>query len=444
MSKPKLNAADKPAIAAAHRSAVELTVAGLKPFLKRSRWIGKTNRYATSSSKRVTSDYKTNNLRQRNLAQYITASAALHANDGWSYLGRSIASLLAGDAHRALHLAYYAELRAAMALLAGAGVGVFDRHHVVVTNVNSVGKLQTRRGTHEIAWLALEQWSRSPNSGPLLAGLISVEGLSLEDWFAPLGGASKLAPQARSWFLQWGMDLRFGMKDRESRNESSYRPDGIPETLTLNATATLEFVRGLWRVLEPRDASSFEQIDRYILRLALEGYFRSIQDREPSNTDAKFVSLIKMTVSAQNLPPQAATLLTRFLLRQVIPQDSAVFRFSSEKPGSATNPFSIVSRAALLLRAATGSCRDVLLNSGLDAAALEFWWKEIGLLRGLWEPGSEPANLTDLWADIRDFVIDANGTPQPGSFSELARTLGDGLHLASTCERVTVWGLAPA
>jgi hypothetical protein len=444
MSKPKLNIADKPAITAARRPAVELTVAGLKPFLKKSRWLGKSNRYATQSAKRVTSDYNGNNLHQRNLAQYVAASSTLHANDGWSYLSRSIASLLAGDAHRALHLAYYAELRAAMALLAATGVGIFNARHVVITTMNSVAKLHTKKGTHEIVWLGLEQWSRSSNSGALFARTISVEGLSLEDWFAPVGGASKLAPQARSWFLQWGMDLRFGLKDRESRNESSYRPDGVPQTFTLKADATLDYVRELWRVLEPRGPSSFEQIDRHILRLALESHFRSVEGKDPSSSDPKFRTLVQSTIGTQSLPTQTAGRLEKFLLRQVEPLDSAVFQFSAERPGSKTDPFSILSRAALLLRAATGSCRDLLTNAGLDTATLAFWWKEIGELRGLWEPGNEPDELTDLWADIRDFVIDAGEVPPPQSFGELARTMAGSLHLTSSCERVAVWGLCPA
>jgi hypothetical protein len=444
MSKAKLDNADKREITAARRLEVELTLAGLKPFLKDSRWVGKTNRYATQSAKRVTNDYARNKLRPRNLAQYIAASSTLHTNDGWSYLGRSVASLLTGDAHRALHLAYYAELRAAMALLAGAGVGIFNRRHAVITAKNSIAKLRTREGTHVIAWLALQQWSRSPTSGALLARLISVEGLSLEDWFSTLGGATRLAPQARSWFRQWGMDLRFAMKDREARNESSYRPDGIPETLALNPADTLEFVRELWRVLEPRDTSHFEQIDRYILRLALETHYRSTTGQNPSPTDPNFRSLISSTVAAQNLPSQTESLLGKFLLRQVASQDSPIFQLASEKPGSPTDPFSILSRATLLLRAATGSCRDLLVRAGLRGTELSFWWNDLGVLRGLWERGNEPEERTDLWADIRDVILDLDDASPPQSFFELTRTLADNLHLTSSLERVAVWGLCPA
>jgi hypothetical protein len=443
MTKATLKTADKPRINSAQRQQVELTTAGLKRFLKKERWIGKTNRYATRPAKRVARDYAHNTFRQRNLAQFVAASATLHANDAWSYLGRAIASLIAGDGHRALHLGYYAELRAAMALLAADGIGIFNARHVVITGKDCTAKLQTKLGTHEVAWLALQQWSQSETSGPLLAKIIQVEGLSLEEWFAPLGGSTKIAAQARAWFLQWGMDLRFAMKDRTSRNESSYRPDGIPETLALDPAQTLDFVRELWRILEPRGPSSFEQVDRYVLRRAIESHFRGTQGKEPSHSDPKFAALVNSLVDAQSFSEHISVLLKKFLLRQAAAQDSRVFELSAQKPGSAADPYSILSRAALLLRAASGSCRDMLAGAGLSTMALEFWWKQVGVDRGLWQPGSEPDDLTDLWADIRDFVADADTAEAPKSFGELAKALGPNVTVSSSCERVGLWSLCP-
>ena len=61
----------------------------------------------------------------------IAISAPLHCVDGWSYASRAIASLLAGDGHAARHLAYYAQLRAGLSLLANLGVGIFNRINFV-------------------------------------------------------------------------------------------------------------------------------------------------------------------------------------------------------------------------------------------------------------------------------------------------------------------------
>jgi hypothetical protein len=445
MTKPKLEDADKPAFAGLSRPAVEITMAGLKPFLRRSTWVGRTNRYAINTIKHITNDYRYNTVRQRNLAQYIAASSVLHVNDAWSYLGRAVASMLVGDAHRALHLAYYAELRATIALLASSGLGVFNRRHVAIDAVNSTAKLATRHGTHQMAWLALAHWSRLPASGDLFARLVSVSGISLEQWFAPVGGASRIAPQAHDWFMQWGMDLRFAAKDRDSRNESSYQPDGIPTTARSSSAEVLEFVRELWLVLEPAGSSTFDQLDRHVLRLALEQHYRGISDKEPTQADPAYLRLVRSCVLAQGLPASASGLMERFLLREVMPEEPAVFSHSRLSP-SVGGPFAVASRAAFLLRMATGSTRDLLTKSGLDRELLAFWWRDVGG-RGLWAD-AEPGELTDLWADIRDLLADTENLQEldPSaveSFGALRQSLRDAFSVASSYERVGLWALLP-
>jgi hypothetical protein len=445
-----LSANDRAAINALLRSQMELTTAGLKPFLKRSTWIGKTNHYAQDVVGRLDAALPTTVERKRNLAQYIAASVALHSNDGWSYLGRSVACLLAGDTHRALHLAYYAELRAAMSLLAGAGIGIFRNKHFIVPTANTTAKLGSGQGTHPIAWLALEEWSLQPVSGSLFAQLIRPEGRSLDEWFHGQGGAGALAPQAKAWFMQWGMDLGLATKDRDARNESSYRPDGVPTTWELNAKDGLEFVRDMWNILEPSATSSFEQIDRHILRLAMERYYAGLSGRAASNTDPAFVALVKAIVSAQSLASATEDRLIDFLLRHSAPDDPLIFQYSVVRPGTPqTDAFAIMSRAVLLLRIATGSAHDLLYQAGFDAAALSFWWQKLGEARGLWKPGSPPAALADLWADIEAGLreVEAIEGDDPATFETIngvAYGVFGGLNVLASHERVGLWGLCPA
>jgi len=147
----KISKADRPVIRKIRRSDVEQTLAKLDPFLTRSRWLAKTNRYSINTIKRLTSDAKTS-LHGKELAQYISASAILHCADGWSYLGRAINCLLKGDPHRVVHLAYYAELRAALSLLACEGVGVFKNVHFVIDAPHNVRTLPSKPHTHVAAW----------------------------------------------------------------------------------------------------------------------------------------------------------------------------------------------------------------------------------------------------------------------------------------------------
>lgn len=449
MKNPKLQQPDKLMIRGLSRADVELTVAGLKPFLERSKWIGSTNHYGKDVIRRLRAGVPSTPERKRHLAQYIAASLALHANDGWSYLGRAVACILAGDSHRALHLAYYAELRAAMSLLASGGVGVFNTQHYVISGANSTSKLRATYGTHTIAWLALEEWSRRPASGAIFSSLIRPEGLTLDEWFQPQGGASSLAPQARAWFMQWGMDLGLASKDREARNASSYRPDGVPTTWEVGSKDGLEFVRDMWNALEPSSASSFEQIDRHILRLALERHHFSVTSRQASVTDPSYVALVNGIVAAQSLATATELRLKSFLLRQSAPTDPQIFRYSAIKPGSPeSDAFAVMARAVLLLRVATGAAHLLFTRAGFDASLFGFWSQKLGEARGLWRPGTAPAALIDLWADVKDSLrdvadVEASSPELLNSFHEISMELPGSLKMFASYERVSLWGLCP-
>jgi hypothetical protein len=445
----KLNAADEAAISALSRSAIEVTTAGLKPFLQGSTWIDNANHFAYDVVERLKTA-PTTTVQRRDLAQYIAASVSLHANDGWSYLGRAVGCVLAGDTHRALHLAYYAELRAAMSLLASAGIGIFNTRHFIVPTVNNTIKLHCNSGTHVTAWAALEYWAQQPGSGTLFASLIRPEGRSLDDWFQPQGGAATLAPQAQNWFMQWGMDLGLASKDRAARNESSYRPDGIPVTWDAAPKEGLEFIRDTWSALEPSSTSSFEQIDRHILRLALERHFYGLTGNAAVAADPAFVTLVDKTVDAQSFASATANRLKKFMLRQSAPTDPLIFRYSTLPPGTpATDALAVLSRAVLLLRVATGSAHDLLQQAGFAADVLSFWWQKLGEARGLWPAGSPPAALSDLWADVEDSLseIAAIEAANPAAFDTI-NTVAFGqdgrLNVLSSHERVGLWGLCPA
>ena len=138
-------------------------------------WLGKRNRYKQSCMKQLSADFRPGaRVSHRHLSEYIAASAVVHNFDGWSYLGRALGSLLVGDQDGARHLAYYAELRAAMAVLASEGIGVFGNEHVVVSPKGKCLQMPPYRlasdpgrprgpGTHVFVWDALQELMNSPS-----------------------------------------------------------------------------------------------------------------------------------------------------------------------------------------------------------------------------------------------------------------------------------------
>lgn len=446
-----LSNANKTMLNGLNRSDVVTTLSTSKRFVRESRWLSRNNIYKTDAAEKVESDVVAGVITNpRHLAQYISVSTLLHCSDGWSYLGRAAQALLRGDPHRARHLAYYAELRAAMSLLASEGVGVFNTRHAYIAGPNLAAPLGGgREGTHVIVWDCLSNWAQHSRSGDLFSSVIKPYGRSLGDWLVPINGQANLGAQAHSWFMQWGMDLQTMANDRRARNHSSYRPEGIPTSLTLGSLETARTVGEIWKALEPATNSAFDLIDRHILRLALESVCRS---RSGSNSlrGTSFNTMVSTILAYQALPPQLHTLWMDFLTRQREPEDTAVLRLSKSAPtASARSAFYMLARAVLLLRIASGSTSQLFQDAGFQPSEIEFWWTELGPARGLWNSDGAPENAADLWSDIDVALssLDAFENEYTGSrhsFYNLGNAYGDAVSSLGGFERAMVWSLLPA
>jgi hypothetical protein len=384
---------------------------------------------------------------ERDLARYIAVSAILHAGDGWSYLGNAVLAMLKGDPHRAQHLAYYAELRAAMSLLATQGVGVFKNQHLVIGAKNKVTKVVNGGRTHDFSWDALEVWSHKQDSAALFRNIVRPQGITLEEWLHPGGGGAAVAARARDWLRQWGMDLRIARDDRDERNESSYRPDGVPDAWSINASDTLKFIDDVWSSCEPGSTSRFETIDRHILRIAVESLYYARTGNKASGADSGFVQHVDKIVRAQSLSPPISAEWNKFLLRQKEAVDLTVLQWSAvDPPAPGNRHLGTFSRATLLLRVASGATVQLFKAAGIDGNKVGFWWEEVGTSRGFWEGSFPFTELVDLWADVdpalknlRAFASTVSANDQ--SFFKVGTALGSNLPALGSCERIGLWSL---
>jgi hypothetical protein len=430
---------------------VEQTLAKLAPYIGQTRWLAKSNRYSKHTVTRLNLDTRPpRSLNGKHLAQYIAASTILHCADGWSYLGRAINCLLKGDPHRVVHLAYYAELRAALSLLACEGIGVFREWHFTIDGVDSARLLPAKQQTHRAAWSYLKYWSTLKRSGDLFSSVITPGGIALSDWFDPAGGAGRvIRPQAKFWFGQWSMDLGLFSDDRDARNDSSYRPDGIPDAWYLNAPEALALATELWEVCEPSQATLFDGTDRHILRIATEAAFTGVHGSNPTQDRSAFVSFVSSLVDPLALSASAADEWKSFLLRDSVPDDPKIFSYSSKNPMNRMDGHAaVLSRAIFLLRVATGSTLRLVRSSGIAPDTLEFWWNKLGVNRGLWDGPMQKADLLDLWNDIsalfEDIRLFQNSTPEPQqTFQLIGNKIPQVVVGLGGCERVAIWSLTP-
>ena len=113
---------------------------------------------------------------------------------------------------------------------------------------------------------------------------------------------------------------------------------------------------------------------------------------------------------------------------------------------TASFPVEVLSRAALLLRIATGSCGLHLKESGNGWNTFEFWLNDIGVRRGFWERGGYPEHPDELWADIFEALetlddarqnSESRGESPHGANSRLPAS---SLMRLEECERIGLWG----
>jgi hypothetical protein len=421
----------------------------LRPHFSNRTWLAPANRYAADTINRLKADMTNPTaVAGADLSQYVAASAPLHLLDGWTFLGRAVDASLRGDPDTARHLAYYAELRAAMALLASEGLGVFDKQHFVVESSMPPSMIRSSSGTHAIVWDLLKAWCVLPKAADLIGQIVAVGGVPLASWIGHFGIATgnSLQPVAADWLATWGLDLRQFHNDRGARNEASYRPSGLLQNNLVGSHLCVDTVADLWRVLEPAAMGQFEVIDSYLLRLCTETIFSSVTV-SPNKSAARKRYRLEVDRMIANVNLGGNRELRAFLLRGRQRVDSEILRLArkSDPPSAPDHHLQVLSRAALLLRIAGGACALLLRAGGTSGSNLRFWWSHLGEMRGYWDRGSAPQNLTDLWADTEQALDQLDATQsrlgRRANLLKVRQETKNEAGILGECERIGLWGI---
>jgi hypothetical protein len=433
----------------------ELALAMLsgREHISQGRWLGKRNRYRIETATRIDDETSANgSIRKPNdLKTYVAASALPHCMDGWGFLARAVSAHIAGNANAALHFGYYAELRAAMSLLATRGVGIFNKGNCVIAkrrkskhHPQGSGCLSLRGpGTHNMTWLSLKFWGSMPTSSTFLLNIVTPARIPLFDW---ISAYSQPVPSqlGAKWLHDWGLDLRQFAEDRDARNEVSYRPIDITRDAFIPAKEASSFLIDFWSLFEPA-ASRFETLDSHILRNTLEQVFKGRNQQNAVGNPQHQRNIATMVTSLGLVGNQE---WTEFLLRRKNPASPRVLKLAAEESDldDPDRHLQVISRAALLLRLATGACEALKNDATLSRGDLSFWWSTVGSRRGFWSPGSEPTNCTDLWSEVEVATQgeqnwgNANWLNNPSYMSWKQARAAD-LVVLSECERIGLWGL---
>ena len=452
----QLGANDKKIVRRSSRERVEESLREITHFFPRDRWLSTANVYGRNAVRRIYNDVKKRHRPpiDRDLRHYVAASTITHCADAWAFYGRAVDCVAHGDVNSARHLAYYAELRATLSLLATEGIGVFDQYHFVVSEDGSCQQLAPR-GTHNEAWLLLSYWMKLPRSGALLGKIIAPGGVSIAELLGQFGNeAITVDLVLNRWLGEWGLDLYRMHRDRAARNYVSYRPTALTPSLAEQDIARdMGAVENLWRLGEPRE-SPFEALDRGLLLLGTLEVFRALHAPAlPQTRPEAYRKRISYMLEHVLLPSGIwADSIEAYLFDSAT--TGTIPRLLQEASGSLGigepgQHIQVLGRALLLLRLATGSCSLLARGAEIAREDLRFWWEPLGRGRGLWA-GEFDQDFEDLWSDVEDELGELQmwGEAGPCSTSSLRRldSSAAGMEpagsIVGSCERLMLWGLA--
>ena len=380
----------------------------IKRHLTDGRWLGIRNVYKSNPIKRIELEVKGEKLKYPlQLADYIAVSSPTHLWDGWNYLGLALYSCICGYTANVKHLAYYAELRAAMSVLASQGIGIFRHKHFVVDESSMIHKLGDR-GTHNATWLYLKQWVNGDGSNYLLNRVFQIWSHSFANWLEVFPYGVARATLGAERLLLMGFDIQRMMEDRDARNEASYRPTGIVAAQTADPKADAQFVVEALRLLEPGGSSgTFETIDRYIFRRVVKRALETkIEDITPE--DEEFRRSVETMVLAFDDNPTWQKDIKQFLTHESDSKEPQLLVEAENQKDHYDDNYhlQVISRAMLLLRVATGMVREMLKDSGVDLDVLKFWWHNAGRIQGFWNTPPQSIDSSQLWSDFIPYLDD--------------------------------------
>jgi len=407
--------------------------------LRYKRWLGVHNKYTNDVVKQVDINSKLPFFTDYDLTEYLTTSIFLHNLDGWNFLSQSINALLNNCDSIAIHMAYYAELRAGISFLAAQGIGVFNYNHLYIDSSNMCN-IHKDKGTHTVTWDALTEWAKIPHRSSEFLKLFKVNTIGLDQWIIAANyniGSSVSTDLASDWLSTWSLDLAQLSKDHLLRNEASYRPNFNTKKELLQLSNSIKDIIHFWDACEPsNNAAAFGSLDQHLLREAMEFTYHKKSNRPPKGK--AYIVYIDTAFSYLSISNPS---LRNFLLRLDNESKSThpILKLAKQKTNKSSN---IIARAILLLRVSTASINNLVISNGITKEKISFWWEKIGSDVGLWETDHTPENLFDLWADIEAIIDDLEPLiDSPINLLNLLQTHSLDLWQLTQFQRAGLWGM---
>lgn len=341
------------------------------------------------------------------LSDYLVLASCCHTLDGWRYLSQAAITFLNGSKRNALHYAYYAELRAALSILAGSGICIAHDKHYAISSGNRIEWF--RGSTHDITWLALQRWAKQPIQAAKVIDCFTAYDITAREWGEACRNTLSLNDIASNWLSNWSIDLSQLSIDRNLRNDVSYNPDLGNDSFAPITRHDIEFIRDLSDSFNLKRSGSFESLDNVIIydllnKICLSRY----SDVTRINQALLSRDIIHwLTTNKRMNAREVAEILRSLNICSSMPA-SKVIKYSDL---SHRDVYGVICRASLLLRLSTALNRNLWEKiRRISAGGNSPWQLEIlqlyGLCTNLWDANNVPATNSDF-VDIEEDRITA-------------------------------------
>ena len=327
-------------------------------------------------------------------ATTLAAEQVSHLIEGWRFLSASLHAALTNSYSQTIHFAYYAELRSAMSLFAGAGLQIKNGKNFALRADGTKYRVSQEK-THDAVWNAWRAWAADPATLQLVStNIFPFTGASLDGIYSQLAASTPGAS-----LTTWGLDLAPGA-DHYARNKRSYNPFWKTEPFNQMTSPDRDFIKNAWRLLLPLAGNSL-QFDLAFFRYWLLNALEELPDRSIQNKVSKYEAAVSYIQSASG----SSALNVREMLKMSKPL-SLVLNAAADPSSTWKN---MIARAVAMLRIALLSVHRHLQSAGACPSLVK--WTEHWLQHaGLWNPSSGIAR-SDLSADYEGAVEAFDGSP---------------------------------
>lgn len=328
----------------------------------------------------------------------LAARQLEHCLEAWNFLSQAGWALVSAHTNQAIHMAYYAEVRAANSLFASSGIAVKSFPNYYLSKHDAREEIRGQAaGTHSLIRNFWPYWCKRNDAKAIFSNLKVAQSVSLEDVWKALG----LGSRSQNRLLVWGYELTNLAKDHASRNMASYDVlqsyAGITQAQGNNSHKLLRVV---WEHLQPAGMEGQLQFEVIYARYLVWAYCLDFATQSPiEDVDEEFNSVREriLTNLSSNTGVPVSTLSYIFDVTASGDPNFELFEIASQPSTTSENVFL---RAFILARLSTSKLNENITYSGSDIA-LEWarkWLMELGVLKE-GEVPEDVASLSELYAE---------------------------------------------